>query len=51
MSRSKINKEVSAQEALKQSNIINELSINIKDKKLKYCVSTYGCQMNVLTCF
>ena len=47
MSRSKINKEVSAQEALKQSNIINELSINIKDKKLKYCVSTYGCQMNV----
>ncbi len=45
MSRSKT--EVSTKEALKQENIINELSKNIKDKGLKYCVSTYGCQMNV----
>lgn len=45
MSRSEI--EVSPKEALKQENIINELSKNIKGKNLKYCVSTYGCQMNV----
>ena len=44
-SRSKI--QVSEEEALKQNNIINELSKNIKGKGLKYCVSTYGCQMNV----
>ncbi len=45
MKRSQI--EVSTKEALKQKNIIGQLSKTIKDKNLKYCVSTYGCQMNV----
>ena len=51
MSTSRASIEVSSEEALKQNNIINELSKTIKGKGLKYCVSTYGCQMNSLRCF
>ena len=47
MSTSRSEVQVSTEEALKQNNIINKLSENIKGKGLKYCVSTYGCQMNV----
>ncbi len=38
--------EVSTQEAKRQNEIINILSQRIKGKGLKFCLSTFGCQMN-----
>ena len=38
--------EVSTQEAKRQSEIINILAQRIKGKGLKFCLSTFGCQMN-----
>ena len=38
--------DVSTQEAMRQNEIIETLSEKIKGKGLKYCVSTFGCQMN-----
>lgn len=38
--------EISTQEAKRQSEIINILSHRIKGKNLKFCLSTFGCQMN-----
>lgn len=38
--------EVSTQEAKRQTEIINILSQRIKGKNLKFCLSTFGCQMN-----
>ncbi|MEG0501351.1 MAG: tRNA (N6-isopentenyl adenosine(37)-C2)-methylthiotransferase MiaB [Cellulosilyticaceae bacterium] len=37
---------VSTKEAKRQTDIITMLSRHIKDKGLKYCVATFGCQMN-----
>lgn len=37
---------VSGEETLRQNEIIDILSLTIKDKGLKYCISTFGCQMN-----
>ena len=37
---------VSTEEALRQNQIIDILSLTIKDKGLRYCISTFGCQMN-----
>ncbi len=37
---------VSTEEALRQADIIHKLSQSLKGKDLKYCVSTFGCQMN-----
>ncbi len=37
---------VSKEETLRQNDIIDILSLTIKDKGLKYCISTFGCQMN-----
>lgn len=37
---------VTTEEAKRQADIIKQLSHHIKDKNLKYCVSTFGCQMN-----
>ncbi|MBE6024389.1 MAG: tRNA (N6-isopentenyl adenosine(37)-C2)-methylthiotransferase MiaB [Cellulosilyticum sp.] len=38
--------EVSTQEAKRQNEIINILAQRIKGKNLKFCLSTFGCQMN-----
>ena len=38
--------KVSTAEAKRQNEIINILAQRIKDKGLKYCLSTFGCQMN-----
>ena len=38
--------EISTQEAKRQAEIINILSHRIKGKGLKFCISTFGCQMN-----
>ncbi len=38
--------EVSTQEAKRQNEIINILAQRIKGKGLKFCLSTFGCQMN-----
>ncbi|MGL4800588.1 MAG: tRNA (N6-isopentenyl adenosine(37)-C2)-methylthiotransferase MiaB [Cellulosilyticaceae bacterium] len=38
--------EISTAEAKRQQDIMTQLSYYIKDKNLKYCVSTFGCQMN-----
>ncbi|MHC1747191.1 MAG: tRNA (N6-isopentenyl adenosine(37)-C2)-methylthiotransferase MiaB [Cellulosilyticaceae bacterium] len=38
--------DVSTHEAMRQNEIIETLSEKIKGKGLKYCVSTFGCQMN-----
>lgn len=37
---------ISTEEATRQADIIHILSKNVKGKGLKYCVSTFGCQMN-----
>lgn len=37
---------VSTDEAMRQNQIIEALKEKIKGKGLKYCVSTFGCQMN-----
>jgi tRNA-2-methylthio-N6-dimethylallyladenosine synthase len=37
---------VSTKEALRQADIIHKLSLSLKGQNLKYCVSTFGCQMN-----
>lgn len=37
---------VSTAEAQRQSEIIHILAQRLKDKDLKYCISTFGCQMN-----
>lgn len=38
--------KVSSEEALRQADIIHKLAVLLKDKNLKYCLSTFGCQMN-----
>lgn len=38
--------EISTQEAKRQNEIIHILSHRIKGKGLKFCLSTFGCQMN-----
>ena len=38
--------QISTAEARRQNEIINILAQRIKDKGLKYCLSTFGCQMN-----
>ncbi|MGL4362568.1 MAG: tRNA (N6-isopentenyl adenosine(37)-C2)-methylthiotransferase MiaB [Cellulosilyticaceae bacterium] len=38
--------EVSTEESKRQHDIMLQLSKKLKDKNLKYCVSTFGCQMN-----
>ena len=38
--------EVSTQEAKRQNEIINILAQRIKGKGLRFCISTFGCQMN-----
>ena len=38
--------EISTQEAKRQNEIIHILSHRIKGKNLKFCISTFGCQMN-----
>lgn len=38
--------EISTEEAKRQSDIIHILSHRIKGKNLKFCLSTFGCQMN-----
>jgi tRNA-2-methylthio-N6-dimethylallyladenosine synthase len=38
--------DISHEESLHQKQIMEKLSHSIKDKKLKYHVSTFGCQMN-----
>jgi tRNA-2-methylthio-N6-dimethylallyladenosine synthase len=37
---------ISTEEATRQADIIHILSKTVKGKGLKYCVSTFGCQMN-----
>ncbi|WP_069997636.1 tRNA (N6-isopentenyl adenosine(37)-C2)-methylthiotransferase MiaB [Cellulosilyticum sp. I15G10I2] len=37
---------ISTEEAKRQTDIIHILSQSLKGKNLKYCVSTFGCQMN-----
>lgn len=37
---------ISSQEALRQTSIITQVSHILGDKNLKYCLSTFGCQMN-----
>lgn len=38
--------KISTQEAKRQNEIINILAQRLKGKGLKYCISTFGCQMN-----
>lgn len=38
--------EISSAQARRQMDIIAQLSQHIKDKNLKFCISTFGCQMN-----
>jgi tRNA-2-methylthio-N6-dimethylallyladenosine synthase len=38
--------DISHEESLHQKQIMEKLSYSIKDKQLKYHVSTFGCQMN-----
>ncbi len=38
--------DISTEEALRQTDIIHILAQHLKDKNLKYCISTFGCQMN-----
>lgn len=38
--------KITTVEAKRQMDIIAQLSQHIKDKNLKFCISTFGCQMN-----
>lgn len=38
--------EISTTEAKRQMDIISQLSHHIRDKNLKFCITTFGCQMN-----
>ncbi|MGL4346138.1 MAG: tRNA (N6-isopentenyl adenosine(37)-C2)-methylthiotransferase MiaB [Cellulosilyticaceae bacterium] len=38
--------KITTEEAKRQADIMTQLSHHIKGKGLKYCVSTFGCQMN-----
>ncbi len=38
--------EITTQEARRQNDIMAQLAQHIKGMELKYCVSTFGCQMN-----
>lgn len=46
MSRPKNKVEITTEEALRQGEIIKQLSKTVQGKGLKYCVSSFGCQMN-----
>lgn len=46
MSRAKRKIEITTEEAFRQSEFIKELSQTVQGKGLKYCVSSFGCQMN-----
>ncbi|MDA3731619.1 hypothetical protein PBV87_09040 [Niameybacter massiliensis] len=36
--------EISTTEAKRQMDIISQLSHHIRDKNLKFCITTFGCQ-------
>lgn len=38
--------KISTKEAQRQAGIIHKLSLILRDKGLKYCISNFGCQMN-----